>query len=82
MGRRWSVARLMTDIAILAVGMVAARAALPKADAFAWGAIGMSVALTVAADRALFGAPRRRAFWVDRRRAGSFRQTSGCCCSA
>jgi hypothetical protein len=64
---QWSVARIMVDIALLAVGITALLAfrSGPGIDDPGVGVLGMNLALilTVAADRALF-AQRHRAFWL------------------
>ncbi len=67
----WSVARIMADIAILAVGMTALPALCLRRNDSGVGVLAtvMALILTVVTDRALFGR-RHRAFWLGFTAAG------------
>jgi hypothetical protein len=70
---RWSVGRLMAAVAILAVGLTALLAVCVPQERGDPGmgvlALVVSVLLTVAADRAIFGR-RRKGFWLGFTAAG------------
>jgi hypothetical protein len=61
----WSIARIMADIAILAVGLTALPALCSRRNDSGVGVLGLVLALILAlvTDRALFGR-RHRAFWL------------------
>src|SRR4051812_11404636 len=65
--RPWSVARLMSAIAILAIGLTVLLALRTRQEMDDPGvgilALALALILAAAADRALFG-PRGRAFWL------------------
>jgi hypothetical protein len=71
--RPWSIARLMAAIATLAVGLSVLQALRPRQDMTDPGLdalnLVLSLALTAATDRALFGR-RHRAFWLGFTAAG------------